>query len=73
VLGGIYRDTSNDQRAGIPYLRDIPYLGLLFGNVSKTDRREDLLVFLTPRILGGPQNTMPSADDLWKHRDGGQG
>ena len=73
VLGGIYRDTTNDQQQGIPYLRDIPVLGWLFRNVNNTQRREDLLVFLTPRILGGPRVGLPTAEDLWKHRNGDQG
>jgi len=69
VLGGIYRDTVNEQQAGIPYLRSVPGLGWLFRNLSKTDRREDLLVFLTPRILTVPSSDLPSASDLWKHRN----
>ncbi len=69
VLGGIYRDTMNEQQAGIPYLRSVPGLGWLFRNLSKTDRREDLLVFLTPRILTAPASGLPSASELWKHRN----
>lgn len=68
VLGGIYRDTMNQQQAGLPYLRSVPVLGWLFRNMSKTDRREDLLVFLTPRILGGPRDGLPDAGELWKTR-----
>lgn len=69
VLGGIYRDNFSETQAGIPYLREIPGFGWLFRELSKTDRREDLLVFLTPRIMGGPAANLPSAEDLWKNRD----
>ncbi len=69
VLGGIYRDTISETRTGIPFLKDIPGLGWLFRNLTKSDRREDLLVFLTPRILGAPSAELPTAEELWKNRD----
>jgi len=68
VLGGIYRDTNTDNASGVPYLMDIPALGWLFRSNSSGDRREDLLVFLTPRILGTPASGMPSASELWRNR-----
>jgi type IV pilus assembly protein PilQ len=69
VLGGIYRDANTDTTSGVPYLKDIPVLGWLFRSNSRADRREDLLVFLTPRILGSPASGMPSASDLWRNRN----
>jgi len=68
VLGGIYRDVVADQNTGVPFFKDIPGLGWLFRTTSKADRREDLLVFLTPRIIGGPSQGLPTAEDLWTHR-----
>lgn len=52
VLGGIYTTRSEDKEDGVPYLRSIPVLGWLFRREDRQDRREDLLVFLTPRVLG---------------------
>jgi type IV pilus secretin PilQ/predicted competence protein len=72
VLGGIYRDDFSVSEAGIPYLRNIPVLGWLFRNISKTAHREDLLVFLTPRIMGGAFTNLPSAEQLWNNRDAGR-
>lgn len=69
VLGGIYRDNFADTRSGIPFLKDIPAFGWLFQNTSRKDRREDLLVFLTPRIMGAAHAELPSAEELWQHRD----
>jgi type IV pilus assembly protein PilQ len=69
VLGGIYRDNVSSQNSGIPFLKDIPGLGWLFRDVNRADRREDLLVFLTPRIMGGPRHGLPSAEELWMHRE----
>jgi type IV pilus assembly protein PilQ len=69
VLGGIYRGNLSDNRSGMPFLKDIPGLGWLFRDVSKRDRREDLLVFLTPRVLGSSHPGLPSAADLWTHHE----
>jgi type IV pilus assembly protein PilQ len=72
VLGGIYRDTANDNTTGVPWLDSIPVIKWLFQNEIKSKRREDLLVFLTPRVLkaGGAAN-LPSAAQLWENRDAG--
>ncbi|HEX7408234.1 MAG TPA: type IV pilus secretin PilQ [Candidatus Binatia bacterium] len=69
VLGGIYRDNADSQQSGIPFLKDIPGLGWLFRDTNRSDRREDLLVFLTPRVMGGPTRGLPSAEELWTHRE----
>ena len=69
VLGGIYRDDLTDTKTGTPFLKDIPGIGWLFRGSTKSNRREDLLVFLTPRVLTGAQaQQLPSAEDLWQHR-----
>jgi len=35
----------------VPVLGDLPYLGFLFKNTTKLDNRNELLIFITPRIL----------------------
>jgi type IV pilus secretin PilQ/predicted competence protein len=69
VLGGIYRDNLSNAQTGIPFLKDIPGLGWLFREFMNRDDREDLLVFLTPRVMGGAHGELPSAEALWQHRD----
>jgi type IV pilus assembly protein PilQ len=72
VLGGIYRDTANDNVNGVPWFMNLPVLGWLFHNEDKIKSREDLLVFLTPRVLKTAATTaLPSAAQLWDNRDGG--
>lgn len=61
VLGGIYADLRDDRVAGVPYLRSIPGLGWLFKSTQRSARREDLLVFITPRILGSVPLAAPEA------------
>jgi type IV pilus secretin PilQ/predicted competence protein len=72
VLGGIYRDNYSESQTGLPYLQNIPGLGWLFRDLNKSDRREDLLVFMTPRIMGAPSGVLPSAEELWRGRDSGR-
>lgn len=69
VLGGIYRDNVSHQNAGVPFLKEIPGLGWLFRETNRNDSREDLIVFLTPRIMGGPRQGLPTAEELWEHRE----
>ncbi len=51
VLGGImeteYRETENK----VPYLGDVPGLSILFKSKSKRNNKDELLIFVTPRIL----------------------
>ena len=72
VLGGIYRDNKSLHQEGVPFLKDIPGLRWLFQSMSTIDSREDLLVFLTPRIMAGLRGDLPSAEELWKNRDVGK-
>jgi len=52
VIGGIYVDSDNTSDEGVPYLMDIPLLGRLFKTNNKTKTKTELLIFITPRILG---------------------
>lgn len=52
VIGGIYVDNDVESDDGVPYLMDIPYLGKLFRSNNKTKIKTELLIFITPRILG---------------------
>lgn len=52
VLGGVYGTTSNKSMERIPFLGDLPYLGFLFKRESDSTTKEELLIFVTPKILG---------------------
>jgi type IV pilus assembly protein PilQ len=52
VIGGIYVDSDTDSDEGVPYLMDIPFLGNLFKSNTKSKTKTELLIFITPRILG---------------------
>jgi type IV pilus assembly protein PilQ len=52
VIGGLIRNVSNDFEAGVPVLKDLPFLGALFRTKSTTTSQRELVVFLTPTIVG---------------------
>ena len=51
VLGGILQTTSNDNSTKVPFLGDVPVLGHLFKNTIKIDNKDELLIFVTPKIV----------------------
>ncbi len=51
VIGGIYTRNSGFNRNEVPYLGRIPILGALFRNNNTSDRRNEMLIFVTPRIV----------------------
>ena len=52
VLGGLIRDKRTLDDRGIPLLKDIPYLGYLFGFKENKVEKTELLMFITPRVIG---------------------
>ncbi|MCC6277464.1 MAG: type IV pilus secretin PilQ [Oligoflexia bacterium] len=51
VLGGIYQSDVSEGETGIPWLRKIPLLGALFRQRSTEREKNELVMFLTPRVL----------------------
>ncbi len=57
AIGGLIDESYTETENGVPFLRDIPYLGWLFKTRSEALRKTNLLIFLTPHIIR-------NADDL---------
>ena len=51
VIGGIFELTEIDDITKVPLLGDLPVVGNLFKNRSKTANKSELLVFITPRVI----------------------
>jgi type II secretion system protein D len=51
VLGGLITTRDRKVRSGIPILSDIPYIGGLFGQTTNGKEREELLIFIQPKII----------------------
>lgn len=51
LLGGLINEECSDQKAGIPGLRSIPHLGMLFGAKRNRMLERELIIVITPRIV----------------------
>ncbi len=51
VIGGLINNTESREVSKIPFLGDLPILGKLFQNVSKTKDETEVVIFLTARII----------------------
>ncbi len=52
VIGGLIRENEGTAVRGIPWLKDIPGLGWLFSSTSTVKQKRELMIFITPRIVG---------------------
>ncbi|HEV2007415.1 MAG TPA: type IV pilus secretin PilQ, partial [Burkholderiales bacterium] len=51
VIGWIYSQTESDNTTKVPVLGDVPYIGFLFRKNTKVDDKNELLIFISPRII----------------------
>jgi len=51
VLGGIYQKNKNNTITRVPFLGSLPVVGYLFTNVHDSTKNDELLIFITPRIM----------------------
>jgi type IV pilus assembly protein PilQ len=51
VIGGIFTQDEQNTVSKVPLLGDIPFVGALFRNTTKSTRKTELLVFITPKIV----------------------
>jgi general secretion pathway protein D len=52
VLGGLIQSKRAFIRTGIPFLNRIPVLGYLFGSTEEKIEKTELLLLITPRVVG---------------------
>ena len=60
VIAGLIKQQTSKNSGGVPFLSDIPLLGLLFKSHASTDENNELVIFLTPTI-GNPETGNPDA------------
>jgi len=51
VIGGIYKITNSEGENRVPGLANIPLIGHLFKNKSRSEENDELLIFITPRVI----------------------
>jgi type IV pilus assembly protein PilQ len=54
VIGGLTESTVKRDESGIPLLMDIPILGNLFKTQTRSEEKRDLIILVTPHIIGTP-------------------
>jgi type IV pilus assembly protein PilQ len=55
VIGGIYVRAGSITKAGLPILSQLPVIGFFFRNTRESETKNELLIFVTPRILNRAQ------------------
>jgi general secretion pathway protein D len=63
-LAGLIRDNTSTGNSGLPWLKDIPILGLLAGQQNNQRNRTELLVLITPHVLHDQRDARALTQDL---------
>jgi len=58
IVGGIYEEENSNAVNKVPLLGDIPVVGNLFKSRGRNEKRRELLVFITPRIMDGVSSNL---------------
>ncbi len=64
VLGGLIQDDDGRSNSGIPGLRNLPVVGVLFGTTTKNSRRTELLVLITPTAVRDSAESKEATEEL---------
>jgi general secretion pathway protein D len=64
VLGGLIRERTSIEDRGIPFLKDIPVLGYFFGAKVRARDKTELLIVITPRVIGTPLDAARVTEEL---------
>jgi general secretion pathway protein D len=64
VLGGLIRERTSIEDRGIPFLKDIPVLGYFFGAKVRARNKTELLIVITPRVIGTPLEAARVTEEL---------
>jgi type IV pilus assembly protein PilQ len=51
VIGGIFEETQSDNETKVPFFGDIPFVGNLFKNKGRISNKQEMLVFITPKMI----------------------
>jgi len=63
VIGGVVKNDVKFVETGFPILKEIPMIGWLFKSKNETNTKQELLIFLTPRIVQLEQRDMVQAEN----------
>ncbi|MEO7149486.1 MAG: type II secretion system secretin GspD [Rhodanobacteraceae bacterium] len=63
LLGGLIQQSDDDSNNGVPYLNRVPLLGRLFGTTSRNHDRKELIVLITPHVIGNAEQAREITDE----------
>jgi type II secretory pathway component GspD/PulD (secretin) len=61
VIGGLIQENTQRTESKVPLVGDIPLLGRVFRNTNTTSTRNELIIVVTPHVLGIAGTTVPNA------------
>jgi general secretion pathway protein D len=64
AIGGFIQDQDSHDSNGIPGLNRIPLLGAIFGSKSIAKARDEVIVFLTPRVIYDTNQMADATDEI---------
>jgi general secretion pathway protein D len=77
VLGGLIQEKRSVTNRGVPFFKDIPLVGFMFGFKERTVEKTELLILITPRVVGTAidaariteemRKATPELDDAFEH------
>ena len=70
VIGGIIAESSSEDREGVPYLMDLPVLGVLFRSTTARKRRVELIILITPFVVRDRDEARAVTEDFRRRVDG---
>lgn len=63
LLGGLIQQQDTNGDSGIPLLNRIPFMGRLFGTTNNSRKRTELIVLITPRVIGSSEEAKQITDE----------
>jgi general secretion pathway protein D len=57
IMGGLMRTDATDTISGVPFLKDLPLVGKLFGSESTTLKKTELMIFITPHVISNKEDS----------------
>ena len=64
LIGGLIQDMVTSSTSGIPFLKNLPYLGFLFGHTVKEHDRTELLIALTPHVMRSKEESARVTEEI---------
>jgi general secretion pathway protein D len=64
VLGGLITDRRSFEKRGVPILNKIPFLGYFFGFEDRASNKRELLILITPRVVGTTLDASRITDEM---------